>query len=247
MKCCECDCGALHVIQAPPTSVPDVIAAANIVAGWDANTVTVVSGAVSEMFDVSGNGFALTQAVAGSRPAYVAVGGPNGNPSILFDGVDDRLFNAALDLPAPGTTPTFYWAVLRQVTWTADDRFVGAGTGSNGLVLKQVGVSPAIVQADNVDANSNTGLILNTYKRIETRFGNSVADYIKAGSVSITGQNAGNIDPLATYSIGSDGPGVFFANIEVCELWIFNVLPSALQLAQLDAYALNRYGASVLT
>jgi hypothetical protein len=245
MKCCECDCGALHVIQAPPASVPDVIAAANIVAGWDANTVTVVSGAVSEMFDVSGNGFALTQAVAGSRPAYVAVGGPNGNPSVLFDGVDDFLANAALDLPAPGTTPTFYWGVVRQVTWTSGDRFwLAAGFG---LQFFQGGLATEVFINNGGGFGPAISMPLNTYRRIQSYFSNSIADYLRVGSLNSTGTNVGNTDAAAGFFIAQDGIGGGFGNIELCELWIFNALPTALQLAQLDAYAANRYGASVLT
>src|SRR6266545_730699 len=226
------------VAQGGITSPLDVIPAANIVAGWVAGQGEVLNGTgVAQWNDYSGNGNHLIQATAANQPTFSPVAGPNNRPAILFDGVNDRLVNTLLDLPAPGTTPTFYWSILRQVTWTANDRFFGAGAGNNGLVLKQVGISPAVVQADNVDANSNTGLTLNTYKRIEVYFSNTVADYIKAGSITTTGQNAANIDPATVFSIGSDGPGIFFANEEVCEFWIFKALPSAAELTRLNSYA----------
>ncbi len=243
---CGCECGSLHrPIVAPPISVQAVIPAAAIVAGWDAANLS--ASPVALWPDASGNGFDLTQAVALSQPTWGAATGPNGQPAVLFDGVDDRLFNVLLDLPAPATTPTFYWGVYRQVTWTLNDRFYGAGAGNNGMVLRQSAVTPTVEQADNITANGNGAFTVNTYFRVEVLFNNAVTDYIKVGSTATTGTSAGNIDPLATFSMGSDGPGVFFGNIQVCELWIFNTLPTTAQLAALDAYAAARYGAGVLT
>lgn len=240
---CGCHCGSIRTIPAAaPLSPQEVIPAADIIAGWDAAVNVQAGGTVSVLPDVSGNGFNLSQANAALQPTWGAATGPNGNPAVLFDGVDDRLFNAVLDFPPPGTTPTTFWGVFRQVTWTDLDRFFGAGAGSSGLVLLQTGVTPTIQQANNVISNPNGGLILNTYTVVEVFFSNSTSDFIRAGSVLSTGIISGNIDPLTQFSMGSDGPGVFPSNSEFSELWAFRGPLTVQQRAQLRAYATARYG-----
>jgi hypothetical protein len=243
MSCCDCG-GLKPLVLAPPESVLEVIPAANIVAGWDAAVTTNDGATVSEMFDVSGNGFALVQAVAANQPAFVAAGGPNGNPSVLFDGVDDFLANAALDLPAPGTTPTFYWSIVRQITWTSSDRFWSAEAFD--LAVLQGGLVSEVLIANGA-AVSAVQMPTGLYKRLRAFFSASVADSLTIGTLSATGASAGNNDAPAGFFVGQGSGGVLFGNIELCELWIFNTLPSALQLTQLDAYAVGRYGTSVVT
>ncbi|WP_430393688.1 beta strand repeat-containing protein, partial [Chryseobacterium profundimaris] len=58
-------------------------------------TTTVVSGAVSQWNDMSGNNVHLTQATAANRPAQNTSGNLiNFNPSLSFDGTNDNLRNA---------------------------------------------------------------------------------------------------------------------------------------------------------
>jgi len=250
----SCDCGGLKPLTlAPPTSVQEVIPAANIVAGWDAAVTTNDGTSVSEMFDVSGNGFTLTQAVAGNQPLIQPAGGPNGNPSVLFDGVDDFLFNATLDFSPPGTTPAFLWVIARQVTWdgASFDALCEAGAlpdTDGGINLNQQGVTPQVSQYMGSDANLNAALILNTYKRLQVFFNNDTDDYLQVGSVKVTGQNAGNLEPGPGFTVGAGFEGSYgWGNWELCEMWIFNAEPTAIQKTKLDAYAASRYGAGVLT
>jgi len=248
MSCC---CGTLKPVGTPTPVIlaPVTIMSGNVVAGWDAadisgTPVPDIGVPVALWPDASGNGFDLSGAGA-AQPLWSADGGPNGQPSVLFDGIDDFLTNAALNLPAPGTTPTFFWVVMRQIAWTLDDVIIES---SGGLSFYQSAVSPEVRQFNGAEVNASNGMPLDTYKRIEVYFSNSVADYIKAGSVTVTGANAGNIDANPGIWMGSsftEASG--FANIEVCECWIFNALPNASQIAQLNAYAALRYGATVLT
>jgi beta-glucanase (GH16 family) len=64
------------------------------VAAWfdaaDSNTVTVVSGAVSQWNDKSGNGRNATNSTPANRPQYVS-GALNGLPTVDFDGTSDVL------------------------------------------------------------------------------------------------------------------------------------------------------------
>lgn len=153
----SCDCGSFKPTEAlpfVPPSVPAIMAADEIVAGWDAALGVSGGATVAQWNDLGSGGFNLTQATAGFQPTFNAAGGPNGNPSVLFDGVDDFLINAALNLPAPGTTPTFYWVIVRQVTWNGP----GFGTlneANNGALAQyQGGVSPELIQYNSGDSNT---------------------------------------------------------------------------------------------
>lgn len=221
--------------EPPPLLTPLEIMAGSIVAGWDAESLS--SSPVAEWPDLGPGGFTLTGEV--EQPTWSATGGPNSQPSVLFDGVDDVLVTSpGLQLPIPGDTPTFFWGVLRQVTWTAPDRFWGC----EFMDLAQAGGSPDILQLNQDPVNTNAGLPVNAFRRIEVYFSNSTSDYVKAGAVTSTGANSGNTEPAGSFTLGAAAGLSDFGNIEVCELWIFNVEPSPLQKAQLDAYATSRYG-----
>jgi hypothetical protein len=245
MSHCGCSCGSIRKAPsaAPPPEVFEplvIMGSASVVAGWDARTVD--TSPVGLWDDSSGNGFDLTA----TEPTWNATGGPNSQPSVLFDGINDIAENLLLDLPAPGTTPTFYWAVIRQVSWTPLDILFGA---AGGLLIRQFAGSPNIGQQNPTGpVNAHGGLTVNTFLRLESYFSNSVSDYIKAGSaIASTGANAGNTDPTAGFALGNlPSAGSDWANIEVCEFWIFNVLPSTTQKAALDAYVTSRYGAGLV-
>jgi len=241
----SCDCGTLKptslLSPLAPQSVPAIMAADEIVAGWDAALGVSGGATVAQWNDLGSGGFNLTQAVAGERPTFNAAGGPNGNPSVLFDGVDDNLTNTVLDLPAPAATRVFFWSVLRQVTWTNGRSLFQ----STEIFVFQDGLTPAVTQYNTASANNNAGLSLNSYGRLEAYFSDSVADYLKLKATTVTGSSAGSLAGAAGFAIPTFGAGG--GHVEVCELWIFNVLPSPAQLAQLDIYAATRYGATVLT
>jgi hypothetical protein len=64
-------------------------------------------GVVSQWQDRSGNGYHLTQATEALRPSLVTTGGPNDQPFLRFDGVDDYLRNAT----GLGAQPTHMFIV----------------------------------------------------------------------------------------------------------------------------------------
>lgn len=66
----------------------------------DADTLTLVSGNVSQILDKSGNGKTLVQASAGSRPAYSSSGGANNKPYLTITGTKN-IGITGLDIPKP--------------------------------------------------------------------------------------------------------------------------------------------------
>jgi hypothetical protein len=224
-------------------ATPLTIMGANTVAWYRCDQgVTLVGNDVSQWNDLSPNGFNLTQAGAANRPLFVVGGGPNGGCSILFDGTDDSLRNATIDRPAPGTTPTVIWMVFRQVTWTDTRTLFGFGANQNHMCGRQTTASPELTQfnAGAGNANANTALAVNTYGRGE--FGFAVADYVKLIATTVSGGDPGNTNPGASFRLGGSSTDTLRTNIEVCELAIFDAVPSAGQSAALDAYVTSLYG-----
>jgi hypothetical protein len=228
----------------PPEPSPLTIMAGSIVAGWDAASLS--SSPVASWPDLGPGGFTLT-AVGAAQPTWSATGGPNSEPSVLFDGANDVMSNALLDRPAPGTQVSFFWGVLRAVTWGPADSFWSAGVGASFLRVFQASGSPNTLQANQVFGNLHGGFTLGSYKRFEALFSNSTSDYVKAGAFApSTGTNTGNDDPAAGFQIAAAPNIASFGNIEVCEFWIFSAEPSPAQKAALDAYVTARYGPGLI-
>ena len=93
----------------------------NLLGWWDASraeTITLVSNAVSQWNDISGLGNHLTQGTAGKRPAYSSFAG---RPAVVLDGTDDTLLttnvtpqNVAIfavhGYPNNNSVPPFAWS-----------------------------------------------------------------------------------------------------------------------------------------
>lgn len=205
--------------------------------------ITIATG-VSLWADQSGNGHDYAQAAGSAQPAYNATG-LNGRGTLLFDGSNDLLTNATLNLPAPGTTPTTIILVAKQVSWTAGDRIWG-GTADNGCMLSQNTVTPQIRQSNGANVNANSAGTIGSWFRILGAFGNSTADRCKVGATNVTGGNALNTDPAAGRSLGAS-TGAAFSNVEIAELIVLNTTfanGSASELA-LSAYITATWGATV--
>ncbi|CAN5706051.1 hypothetical protein BH10BDE1_BH10BDE1_02780 [soil metagenome] len=66
---------------------------------------------VAEWRDLSGNGFHVTQATAGARPTLTANAINTSMPAMIFDGTDDRLFNASWDGLSGATKASMFFVV----------------------------------------------------------------------------------------------------------------------------------------
>jgi hypothetical protein len=204
-------------------------------------------GAVGSWLDRTTNHNDFSQGTTANKPTASASGGPNSTAEVTFDGVNDYLANTTLDFPAPGTQPYYLWLILKQITWTNGRRICEAPDfGVAAVILAQDIATPQITMDNNVTANNNAGSTIGSYTRLEAQFTNSTSDYLKIGSTTVTGSNAGNSNPTAVgVNMAADKLGTSNGNISIAEWLVVFGTPSAAQRAQLDAYAAARYGAGV--
>lgn len=210
--------------------------------------ITLNGSGVSNWADQSGNGKDAAQATAANQPTFAA-NALNGHPSIIGDGTNDVLVFGTLDLPAPGTTPSFFWAVFRTVTWSSNDSLY-AGNTTTTMRLRHITASPNF-GAINASAGTQntTGAPVGTFVRLENLFSNTTGDYIKLGSVKTTvpGLNTGNNDPAsgAMCLLAQSTTGTSAINAEILAFGILNGEPTSGEKSALDAWVANYYGNTV--
>lgn len=178
----------------------------------------------------------------GARQPVITANGASTHPVLRFDGVDDFLTEATLDLPAPPTA-TFIWAVIKQHAWTAahgpfacsDTRMQLAGLTS----------SPNLAGFNGAQANNNSGAAIDTIVRVEMRFVGTAADYIKIAATTTTGASFGTNNPAAGVVLGTVSGATNGFNGDLACVMYFSGVPSGAELAALSAAAAAMYGASV--
>jgi hypothetical protein len=158
--------------------------------GWDP--------VLNTLQDLSGNGHTATLKTA-TAPTVTA--GLNNHAGLGFT-VNTTGLIWAMSLPAPGTTPFYLWMVVKQLSWVINTVLV-VGPGAPGFFQKSV--SPKIAGQNNVNFNL-ASLAIGSFGAVEAQFGNSPADYIKAGSDSaVPGNNTGNAANAGMFSLGNNG------------------------------------------
>jgi len=209
--------------------------------------VTTVAGKVTLWQDLSGVG--NDAAFIGDpvrpdvdNPTLTGAGGPNGEPSVLFDGINDSLSNNTLTY----TLPFYYWAVVRQKTWVDGGTFwISMSEPSLVGRIGQDGVTPNIAQSNRVDGaprNSNSAMTLDTYFIVQALYSDATTDFLRVGTTTSTGQDAGNdVTDHDGYRLGANQDPGAYANIELVELCLANCRPNPLQMEQMHQYGLAFY------
>jgi hypothetical protein len=187
----------------------------------DPSTVTLVSGLVSQWKDKSFNSSHVAQTSATARPTFRPYGGPNGNPSILFDGVNDNLEKSSLPTIFVGFFSVFM--VARFVSATGNDVAVGYGSDSAGRARGlysngstygfYTGGGGSVDSSFAIDAGGGFHIFSsmqgsNTIVQLHM-------DGVLAGPIAIST----SLPTARTLRIGGlPGSSSFFSNVEICEV-----------------------------
>jgi hypothetical protein len=217
-----------------------ILPAANVVDSWLSDRGTTVATGVSAWVGAA-SATSLAQVTAGAQPAFSRADSRlNGRPSITGDGTNDELV-AALAIPAPGTTARYYRFVGAQLTYAAA-ALMGGSAASCQLVY-QNGGTPNLRAFNLANSSLNANAPVGAPRVFEVYFSNSVADFLRIGSVTVTGSSTGNAS-AATWSIFSGG-GAAFSNMMLGNVTIA-ALPTTQQRAAIDRLDRRRYGFGVL-
>lgn len=185
------------------------------------------------------SGATAIQAVAGQQPAIGT--GVGSRTKLVFDGSNDVLRDATLDLPSPGTSNRFFWAVYTPITWTINKTLWSGGTTGGQYQFFYSVATPDMSAYDGIVGPRNSGAIIGSPVRAEVLYSNSIGDYVKLGATTVTGTALANLDPPAGFNIGGVSTGASAANFELYALLIFQGAPSGAELAALSAAAATMY------
>lgn len=194
--------------------------------------------------DKSGNGVNFAQATGTKQPSLISAA-LNGRDAVRFDGSNDNMA-AAWTRVAPGTMPFYIWMVCALRTWVLNDNLIADGSSSTGMGIRCRTGTPELRQHNGSLVNANTAAVIGSPVRIEAKFGNSTADYLKIGATSVTGANSGNAAGNGTLVLGAQSPAAGEAEMDLYEAFAFLGVPSAGQRTELDAYCTSRYGAGLV-
>jgi hypothetical protein len=148
-----------------------------------------------------------------ARPTYTA---PDGSLGLLGWGTGDGsndVVTSTLNIPAPGTTPTFHAMLLKQDTWVDLDRIM-AGTGVGAVhAFYQRPISPLIsmINGASAEVNTNPDSALNTWQLVMGQFQNSQFDWLQIGNTRVSGLTAGNSSTTGRKLFGDITAGRFSA------------------------------------
>lgn len=188
----------------------------------------------SGLADQSGNGFSASVLVA--APTFGV--GVNGIASIDFNGSNQALWNSALTIPAPATTPFVIFTVFQQNAWQTNGPIVANGANA---FLAQHTASPKIAMTLSSFGN-DAPLALDTWAVGEAGCQNTMADYTRMGSAAaVTGASSGS---ASSASIRVAQTSVFSLNTQMKLLLL--VIAPLQSTAAARAAVTATYGAGVL-
>jgi len=192
------------------------------------------AGVCSQWSDSSGAAIHFTFSGA-ARPLIIA-GGRNGKDTLRFTPAQTG-GNATFAAPAPGTTPSYFFAIAKPVTLPSPGVILGRGPGNNTYIAG----ADSLQDANPSPGPISTPLIANTWYRIEWLETNQPTDFVQTnglpgGSIN----NAGNASSLGVYLNATAG-GAANGNWEYAEIFQWFGVPTGAQRADLAAYALAKW------
>lgn len=231
-------------IVAPST--PLTIITSVTVAQWVRGDLGVTLGTgVATWADQSGNARDFTQGTGSAQPIYAASDATlNNQPTLTCDGIA-MFMDSTWSRPAPGTTPQWIWAIIKQNAWTVSHQLIADKT-ANRFMLVQAGASPTLNARSNGTGNSSTALAVGVWGRAESYHAASTDDYLQLISTKVGGTSGGAGGTGTGTRIGVNAGGTLFGSMAIAELVIAMGLPTPGEIANMNSYATYRYGAGLV-
>lgn len=186
--------------------------------------ITSSAGAVSRWKDAGTGAHDLIQATGSGQPALQTDG------SILFDGSSDFMQTVTFTL----AQPTMVYMLFKAVTFTDTDVLCDGYTVTSGQFLQDT-TTPNISLSAGTTAATNTSFTLNTYAVGAALFSGASSSLARNKGAGSTAANAGTT-AMAGFTLGANGSGAAFGNLQVKEVLLFDVAHQQTQQYQVINY-----------
>ena len=179
---------------------------------------------VARWKDQTANARDLIQATGANQPSLQTDG------SLLFDGSASFLQTATFTL----AQPTMVYALFKAVTFTNTDVLLDGFTVTSGQWLQDT-TTPNISLSSGTTAVTNTTFTLATYAVGAALFSGAVSTFTRNKGPSPTSATVGTT-AMAGLTLGADGSGSAFGNVQFKEVIIFPVAHTPTQQLQVINY-----------
>ena len=180
----------------------------------------------------------LAQSTSNNKPAYIS-SAINGQPAILFDGIDDYLL---CDTAIWGTAipqPLTVYIILQLVTVGASKSvFDGAASLTRVRFLTNTSTNWQSFAGTTLGSLTTANT---SWHKFRLTF-NGASSIIRLDAVNIKTGDAGTNPMGGTISLGAGQNGAsIWANIQVADWFAYNKILSTAEIALLESYFLKRY------
>ncbi len=224
-------------VRADEAAAPDGLAGLKLWLRADQGVLTSGS-SVTNWQDQSGNGYHVTQSVAGQQPE-LASAVINGLPVVRFTaGSSQYLSHASL---AGGSTVTFFLVERNLVgsTGAAPFSFGASGGKMQGIVFQNNGGMQPVM------ANRGAYPYTSTSARIWCSTDDGAAssyDHLTMNGLPAVGGDWGAGSWVAPFAVGRRNLGPVYTSGDIAEIVIYNRVLSATERRQVERYLAERYG-----
>lgn len=203
-----------------------------------------IDGVTSTIID-AGGGLASSASDA-SGHAIDATFTSTHRPSIISSGLNSKRTlrftssqyggNSSYVAPAPGTTASYFFAVVKAATATNGTLVIN--TGSNNIYW---GAGPTVQDFNGAGGGGSSVLTAGTWGVLEILRSNQGTDYVQFGGVTGTAGNAGNTANTG-WSLNANSGGGLGSDNEFATVFQWLGTPTPTQRAQLRAWANSVWG-----
>ncbi len=186
--------------------------------------ITSSAGLVSRWKDFGTGAHDLIQATGANQPALQTDG------SVLFDGSASFMQTVTFTL----AQPTMIYMLFRAITFTDTDVICDGFTVTSGQFLQDT-TTPKISLSAGTTAVGNTTFTLNAYSVATAQFNGAASTFSRNKEASAAAATVGTT-AMAGFTLGANGSGSAFANIQVKEVIIFPIAHQQTQQLQVINY-----------
>ncbi len=209
----------------------------------NSSSITLVSGAISQANDLSGQNLHITQSTAANRPTLVTAD-QNGLDVASFDGINDRLFKSSGVSPkVPAQTQTTF--VISKTSGATGGWIYWTTNGSTvaGVIL----ASSSSTRYQGNTANFASATSSNAYHVFSGYILTTKREAYKDGSLEATNSTTETIATVPTQiHFGSDSNPVSFLTGKVGEFFQYNATLSAQDRQRGEGYLAWKWGTQSL-